>query len=70
MKLTDVIEIWDRLHVKDTGEVGYSDLQEAVQQVVGIEHNISKEQPGLPSRSGLAPTSNSDNPEKDPTSAQ
>ena len=36
MKLTDVIRAWEELHVKDIGELGYSDLERAVEKVVGI----------------------------------
>ncbi len=40
MKLTDVIKIWDILHVKDTGELFCCDLQDALEEVVGIENNV------------------------------
>ena len=44
MKLTDVIKIWDVLHVKDVGELGYCDLEKAVEDIVGIENDV----PGCP----------------------
>jgi hypothetical protein len=45
MKLTDVISIWDILHEKRTGDLGYNDLQDAIEEVVGIENDISQKQP-------------------------
>lgn len=44
MKLTDVIKIWDELHVKDTGETGFCDLDKAIETVVGVENDV----PGCP----------------------
>ncbi len=41
MKLTEVIAIWDILHVKHVGDLGYCDLQDAIEEVVGIENDIS-----------------------------
>jgi len=40
MKLTEVIAVWDILHVKQTGELGYCDLEEAIEKVVGIENDV------------------------------
>ena len=40
MELTNVIKIWDELHVKDTGELGYCDLEAAIEQVIGIENDV------------------------------
>jgi len=40
MKLSEISAVWDILHTKDTGDVGYCDLEEAVGQVVEIENNI------------------------------
>jgi hypothetical protein len=48
MKLTNIIKIWDILHIKDTGELGYCDLQQAIEQVVGIQNDINPCQPSLP----------------------
>jgi len=47
MKLTDVIKVWDQLHVKDTGEIGYCDLERAIESVVGIENDVSTEGPQM-----------------------
>ena len=41
MKLSEVIEVWELLHSRDTGEVGYCDLEHAIESVVGIENDIS-----------------------------
>jgi hypothetical protein len=40
MKLTDVIKVWDILHVKDTGELGYSDLENAIDATCGVENDV------------------------------
>jgi len=40
MKLTEVIAIWEKLHIKDTGEIGYCDLHDAIEEVVGVENDI------------------------------
>lgn len=34
--LTDVIAIWDVLHVHDTGDIGYCDLEAAIEEA-GIQ---------------------------------
>ena len=47
MKLSKIIEVWDILHAKDTGDLGYCDLEDAVEQIDGIENDIRKEQPTL-----------------------
>lgn len=44
MKLSKVIEVWDILHVRDIGELGYCDLERAIEVVEGIENDI----PGCP----------------------
>lgn len=36
MTLTQLIAAWDLLHVKDTGELGFCDLQKALEEV-GVE---------------------------------
>ncbi len=51
MKLTDVIAVWDLLHVKDTGELGYCDLEHAIEEVVGVEDDV----PGGPCRQATVP---------------
>lgn len=40
MKLSDVIKVWDTLHLKHTGDLGYCDLEKAIEQVVKIEDDI------------------------------
>ena len=45
MKLTEVIKIWDELHIKDPGEIGFCDLERAIDKVVGIENDINPCQP-------------------------
>lgn len=45
MKLTKVIEIWDLLHCKDTGELIYTDLEKAIEQVDGIENDVDASMP-------------------------
>ena len=45
MKLTKIIAIWDILHKKGTGELGFSDLLGAIEGIEGIENDISPEQP-------------------------
>ncbi len=39
MKLTDVIKVWEIIHVKDVGELGYCDLEKAIEKVVGVEND-------------------------------
>ncbi len=36
IKLSEIIAAWDILHVKHTGEIGYCDLQNALEEV-GVE---------------------------------
>ena len=45
MKLTDVIKVWEILHVKDVGEIGFCDLEKAIDETIGIENDISPCQP-------------------------
>lgn len=40
MKLSAVIEVWDILHAKDCGELGYYDLEAAIEKADGIENDI------------------------------
>ena len=40
MKLTEVIAIWENLHRKDTGELGYCDLEKAIEQVEEIVNDV------------------------------
>jgi len=48
MKLTKVIEVWDSLHVKNVGELGYCDLEKAIEDAVGIENDVDASQPAPP----------------------
>jgi len=48
MKLTDVIAVWDVLHVKDTGEIAYCDFESAIEKIVGIENDVCVTQPRTP----------------------
>jgi len=41
MKLTDVVMVWEILHVKNTGEISFIDLSRAIDKVVGIKNNIT-----------------------------
>jgi len=40
IKLTKVMEIWDELHTRDTGEIGFSDLEQAIEKIVGVENDV------------------------------
>ncbi|KKK79459.1 hypothetical protein LCGC14_2833260 [marine sediment metagenome] len=42
IKLSEVIEIWDELHVKDTGELGFCDLEKALDEKIGVENDIGQ----------------------------
>ncbi len=41
VKLSDVIKIWDILNVKDTGKLGFCDLEKVIDETVGVENDIS-----------------------------
>ena len=45
MKLSDVIKIWEEFQGKDTGDIWFSDLERAVEKVVGLENDIPGSQP-------------------------
>lgn len=45
MKLSEIIRVWDIIHTKDVGELGYCDLERAIENVVGIENDIPGCQP-------------------------
>ena len=46
IKLTEIIAVWDILHIKDTGEIGYCDLQNALERVgVTVINDVSGCQP-------------------------
>ncbi len=40
MKLTKVMEVWEELHIKDTGNIGFADLEQAIEKVVGVENDV------------------------------
>jgi hypothetical protein len=40
VKQSDVIKIWDILHKKNTGDLGFHDLDNAVNDVCGIEMDV------------------------------
>ena len=42
VKLSEVIEMWDKLHLKDTGEIGFCDLERAIDEVIGVENDIGR----------------------------
>ena len=42
MKLTEVIEVWDMIH---TDDIGFCDLEKALDEVVGVENDIIQQQP-------------------------
>ena len=41
MKLSEIIKVWDILHVKDVGEVGFCDLQAAIEKVMPVTNDIA-----------------------------
>ena len=45
MKLSEIIKVWEILHTKDTGEIGFCDLEKAIDKVVGVNNNINPCQP-------------------------
>ncbi len=45
MKLSNVIKIWDLIHIVDTGDIGFCDLEKAIDQTVGVENDIDSSQP-------------------------
>ena len=42
VKLSDIIKIWDILHIENTGDIGFCDLEKAIDEVVGVENDISR----------------------------
>lgn len=40
MRLTEVIAVWEELHQKNTGDLGYCDLEHAIEKVVGIQNDV------------------------------
>lgn len=45
MKLTEVIAVWDILHMQDTGSLGFCDLEKALDEIVGVENDVPGCQP-------------------------
>jgi hypothetical protein len=45
VKLTQLIEVWDILHRNDTGDLGFCDMVQAVEDVAGVENDIDPELP-------------------------
>ncbi|KKL07931.1 hypothetical protein LCGC14_2581020 [marine sediment metagenome] len=45
MKLSTLIKLWDVLHLHDTGDLGFCDLADVVEEVMGLENDISPLQP-------------------------
>ncbi len=41
VKLSDVIAIWEEIHGKDCGELGYCDLEKAIEKVIGVFDDVS-----------------------------
>ena len=39
MKLSELIKVWDELHKKDTGEIGFCDLANELEKVITIEND-------------------------------
>ena len=39
MKLSDIISVWEILHVKDVGEIRFCDLSDAIEEAVGLEND-------------------------------
>jgi len=48
MKLSQLIAIWDILHVVDTGDIGFCDLCDAIETQVPIHNDIPSELPFSP----------------------
>lgn len=49
IKQSEIIIVWDILHRKNTGDVGYSDLDEAMSEVLGVEMDVADQEPEQPS---------------------
>lgn len=47
MKLSELVRVWEILHQKDTGEVGFSDLVDAVDKVEFVVNDLNVCQPSL-----------------------
>lgn len=40
MKLSKLIEVWGILHEKDTGDLGFCDLADAIEEVDGLVNDV------------------------------
>ena len=40
MKFRDMLKIWDILNIKNTGDLGPCDLDDAINKVVGVEYEV------------------------------
>lgn len=54
MKLSNVINVWDVLHIKDTGDICFEDLVGAITEIVGVQNDIPSNQPKFSYSSALA----------------
>lgn len=45
MKLTDLMKVWEIVHVKNIGDLGFCDIEKAVEEVCGIENDVPGFQP-------------------------
>ncbi len=41
INLTDVIAVWDELHVRDVGDIGFCDLEKALDRIVGVHNDVN-----------------------------
>jgi hypothetical protein len=48
VKLTEVMAVWEHLHVRDTGDIGFCDLDRAIDAVVGVENDVPMQCPQAP----------------------
>lgn len=47
VKLSDVIKVWDRVHQINTGDLGFSEFNNAIEEVFGIADD-TQERPSIP----------------------
>ena len=45
MKLTEIMAVWEILHVKDVGDLGYCDLQDAIEKVCAAQDDVDADAP-------------------------
>lgn len=41
MKISDVIKVWDIIHFRSIGDLGFCDLEKAIDETVGVENDIA-----------------------------